>query len=226
MAKKILAICAALVALAVVPAAASAAPELVYQSNTEKVPTGTLIQGTNVGETVMTTSLGDIKCTKALMTGTLNTNSGTAIEGTIDTADFTGTESEERCSGPLGPTRVTTNLTEGGKAVGVPWCIRATNTMEEREFQVRGGKCSEAARAMTFVLHGSILGFPVTCHYTKATVSGKYTTHPEDAILTIEKQKFTRVNALSSGSCPESGELDMKFTLETDEKTPRALSIL
>jgi hypothetical protein len=207
MAKKILAICAALVAFAAVPAVASAAPELVNGAGT-KVATGSAITGTNVGNTVMTTSIGNVECTTAVMSGTLTKNSGTEIEGDIESASFKGTESGERCSGPLGATEVT--------IPSLPWCIRATKSMEPDEMQVRGGKCSETSRALTFTLHGSIFGFPVTCHYSKASVSGTYRTKAAgDAQVTITKQKFTRETG-SSGSCPESGELDMSFTLETD----------
>jgi hypothetical protein len=206
MAKKILAICAALVAFAVVPAIASASPELVNVGGT-KIATGTTIQGTNVGNTVMTTSIGNVECTTSVMSGVLTKNSGTEIEGNIESASFKGTESGERCSGPLGATEVT--------IPSLPWCIRATSAMEKDEMQVRGGKCSEASRALTFTLHGTILGFPVTCHYSKASVSGTYRTKASgDAQVTILKQRFTR-EAGSSGSCPEFGDLDMTFTLET-----------
>ncbi len=190
---------AAFAAFAVLPAVASASPEVTYPTGT-RLAVPSLIRAHNLGNTVMTTSVGSIECSKSVITGTLTKNNGTKIEGNIETATFNGTESEERCSGPIGAVKVTNP--------SLPWCLAsgASDT-----FEVRGGKCTEEPRAITFILHSALTG---ECKYTKASVAGKFTTHPEDAILTISEQEFTK----EAGGifCPGSGKLDMSFTLERD----------
>jgi hypothetical protein len=205
MCKKILAFCAALMALAVVPAVASASPELTAPTGTT-LAVGSKIQATNVGNTLMSLSTGgEVVCTEAKMTGTLKANSGTLVEGDIETASFNGTEGEEKlCSSPLGPVKVTT----GGFATGLPWCIKTTKT--SHQFEVRGGKCSEPARAMTYIM--DIGG--IACPYSRAALVGTFKTHPEDALLTVSEQEFTREG--TNFFCPSSGKLNMTFTLETD----------
>jgi hypothetical protein len=199
MAKKILALCAALVAFAVVPAVAAASPELTHPTGTT-LPTGTKIKATNVGNTQMTSSAGTITCTTATMTGTVTKNSGTAIEGDIESAHFTGLESENRCEGGLGAVKVT--------VTSVPWCLK--NTKTAHQFELRGGKCSEASRAVKFTLDTSV----GECKYEKASVLGTFTTHPEDAILHASTPVFTKYEG--GFLCPSTGELHMSFTLETD----------
>jgi hypothetical protein len=217
MSKKLMTGLLALVALAAMalPAVASASPEITHPTGTT-LATGAKITGTNVGNTVLTSSLGNVECSKALMTGTLTKNSGTAVEGTISSASFKGTEggAEEKCSGAFGSVAVT--------VTSLPWCIRATNTMAPDEFQVRGGACTEAAKAITFALHTSLFG---TCTFERAAaspVTGTFRTHAAgDALLTITNVAFTR----TSGFCPSEGKLDMSFTLETDKTIAEPLYI-
>lgn len=224
---------AAFAALLVVPSIASAtSPQLQHptgiaaQGWTEAgAGKGLLIQGTNVKhsntptETVMTTSIGNVECTTATLTGELAKNKETEIWGDITTAEFKGTPGvtphTSHCKSPIGNVTITpshsTNPTHEGVA-SLPWCVTAKGN--EDTFTVRGGKCHEAARSLTFTMDTPI----GVCAYQKASVTGTYTTHASAAIATISGQEFTKVTG--SAFCPGSGKLDMAFTLETDTAEP------
>lgn len=220
---------AAFAALFVVPSVASA-------SITLTAPTGTVYNGniiaTNVAhantatETVMTTSLGDLKCTTATITGKVVVNNGTHVVGTIETAEFRRTAGSatdtSHCTAPggLGTVTVTPSHTSnpshtptGGTAhSSLPWCITAGGEDSFTVYGEAGGSCtSGSTRPLTFTLHSSVLG---TCAYEKASVTGTYTTHPAGVTATINNQEFKRITG--SGFCPSSGKLDMAFTLTTD----------
>jgi hypothetical protein len=197
----------ALVAFAAVPALASATPVLKDSKGT--VAVGSLIAGTNIGNTVMTTSLGNIECQSSVVTGKVVKNNGTEIEGNIETATFTGTGSEGRCTTAfLGDIKV--------EAKKVPWCLKAGGKLAKDAFNVTSGACAGGG-GMEFVLNSSLAG---ACTYTAAAVNGTYSTGPPQAVLTVSEQEFKK----SAGGflCPSSGKLDMKFGLETDnaEKLP------
>lgn len=210
MSKKLIALCMAIAAFAVwagAPASAWAenSPELTSEGL--RVPTNTNIRAHLVNHADMTLpSGGKVTCTFAEMTGTVTKNNGSEVEGNITSAHFTGEESEGRCESPLGAVRVTTNPTTNG----LPWCIRSTPEMTTDEFRVRGGSCSEASRPIRFTL--DVAG--LSCSYESSSVSGTFATEPEDAVLTISEQSFSR--AAGGFLCPGSGKLDMAFTLETD----------
>jgi len=203
---------AAFVALCAVPAGAFASPLLTAPTGTS-VPVGANIVGKNVGNTVMTDSSGNalVTCEKAEMTGTVVENSGTSLRGTIETASFTNKAATE-CSGSIGATTVTTNPATNG----LPWCIEAKSTFSKDEFRVRGNSCASAARPIRFVLDVTTFLGTIQCTYQRPAtepLTGTYTTHPEDARMTISKVKFP---LLEGGACPSEGFLDMTFTLERE----------
>jgi len=224
MAKKILVFVAAIMALGVVPAVASAtnSPELIEPTAGgvhHRLSNGALIEATNVGATVMKNAAGEtlVSCEKATMTGKVTVNDGSNIEGDISAASFENTSSVD-CSGILGATRVTTNPATNG----LPWCIRSTSSMLTDEFQVRGNSCDKAARAIRFVL--DVTAFGITCTYQRASaIPGTLTTSTSTSTLSISGVQFT---LLEGGfGCPSEGLLSMKFELETDE-TSIPVSIL
>jgi len=226
MSKKLTTACMALIALAAfaLPAAASASPEVMHPTGT-RLGTGTKITATQVGSgkytATSTSGSGSVlaECSSGSMTGELTKNNGTEIEGNIESTAFSGTEAEGKCT-KLGGVKVTTAAT----ANGTPWCLRATAAMNANEFQVRGGKCSEAAHGITFLMD---TGLGVNCGYERtAAIKGTFTTDTTgDAVLTLKGEGetgiadtgFTRegTNVL----CPASGTLDMSFTLEKDQAT-------
>lgn len=225
MSKKLMTGLLALVALAAMalPAVASASPEIGETSGSPatftRLATGVAIRGTNVGETLMTNAAGEVltRCNAATLNGTLKKNTGTEMEGEITEATFTGSGTESRCTATFGNSIVTTKITNG-----LPWCIKATSSLEPDELQLAGGSCG-SPRAINFAL--DVIGGLVTCVYERETktspVVGSFTTDisGQDAVGTITKQKFTRISG-STSVCPSEGYLDMSFTLETTNGTP------
>ena len=230
MSKKLITACLGLLALAafILPATASASPQITHPTGTRLDPTGKTcttglsgicITATQLGVSKFTNGAGEVltECSSASMTGALQTNSGTLVTGTIHSTTFSGTAAEGKCT-KLGGVRVTTNV----GANGTPWCVRADNTMNADEFQVRGGACSEESRPITFTMD---TGLGVSCGYSRtAAIKGTFTTDSTgDAILSLtgggatgsEDTEFSR-EAGESILCPAAGRLDMEFTLETD----------
>jgi hypothetical protein len=214
MAKKILAICAALVAFAAVPAMASASPEL-QTSGGVKVATGTAIKATNNGNVVFTTGSGNITCTAASMTGEVVENSGGNIKGTIKTASFTGNHD--------GTTNCVTTIFGITMVKVTPenlhWCLTSTTL---GAWAIGGGGCSEAAKALQFTLDAfnsntEAIG---TCIYERTTTSGPINgtnntgTSPLELTVT-GGNVFTRTGGTLGALCPASGTLDAKFKVQT-----------
>jgi hypothetical protein len=207
-----LAVAAAFAAFSIMATAASAAPVITHPTGTV-LATGTLIEGTQLGVSKMTTGSDPgtpvVECSNSTMTGKLTkNNTAEGFEGEITSATFWGTgpvsphNGLTECTGSFGNLAVT--------ALGLPWCIRSTKTPDA--FEVRGGKCSEAAKPITFSLISTTVG---TCNYEGGPVSGTFHTHPTDLIATVTHSGGFKK---SSGSflCPGEGNLDMEFTLETD----------
>ena len=89
--------------------------------------------------------------------------------------------------------------------------------MAEDEVQIRGGKCSEAARPIRFINDAGLF----TCTYERTgAMVGTVTTHPEDAIFQFAKQAFPPVTCGS-----ESAAFDLNLTLEKDEEGTKPVYI-
>lgn len=210
--------------LFVVPSIASASPELTSPTGT-KAPVGTTFIGTNVAHAatpqkfLTTTPLGTMECAIATITGEVVKNDGTDLVGTISTFQLSGTAaspSASHCTGFGGAVTVTPNHTTNPTHNGVgslPWCITATKEDAFTIFGEAGGSCTSGqARPIIIVYHSATIG---ACMYERAQISGTYTTHPADAILTINKsQLFNRITG--SGFCPTSFEIHLALTLTTD----------
>lgn len=214
MSKKLIAALMALTAFTafgVSATSASAAPVLTHPTGTV-APVGTLVTGTNVGETEMNTSFGKILCSSAVLTGTLTQNStASGTKGEVTSATFQGTgetasNGDKECTSWTGGVTVTPNVSGG-----LPWCLEATSGDEGK---VRGGKCSELSRGIKFVLDFTSIG---TCEYNRSTAAvGTLTTHPEDAVVHLVEQEWSKVGGTGGVLCPSTGKLTMTFTLETD----------
>jgi hypothetical protein len=217
MSKKLIVACMVIAAFAVVPSLASAKPVITHPTGSV-LATETKILATNVGgPTIMTlTGGGKIECSSAKLTGTLKTNStASGFEGEIESATFTGTGGTQ-ASEP-GLPECTGTFLSAVTVTGLPWCLEGTEANDN--FKLRGGKCSEAAKALNFTLSSTIFGFPVVCKYQRGAaspVTGHFTTHPAgDLVGTVTGEpEFLRVE--SSETCPTGGSLDMSFTAETD----------
>jgi hypothetical protein len=213
---------AALTALAVMPAAASASPRLCETTadhvTCHNIAVGSKILATSVGGVPdMVDASGNtlLTCSTATMTGTLKKNNGTEIEADIDTATFAGTgtlqEGEAECTGTFGNNTVHTNIGNG-----TPWCLKATGAVDT--WTLRGNSCTSPSRPITFVLASTTVG---SCKYSRtAAVQGTYITDKagtEDAILTASSSTLTEF-AKEEGSflCPSVYRMRWSLTLETD----------
>jgi hypothetical protein len=223
--KKILAICAALVAIGAlaIPAAASAAVTL--REGGASLAAGakiTATQDTTDPISVFSASGLLVECNENWMTGVIHRNDGTNVEGTIESAKFQSNlnETGTACKSPqLGPTTVTipilTNEPKTGEGRGEGhWCIK--NIAGEDKFEVQGRACtSTGTQTLTFILESSI----ATCSYTRSTpVSGTFTTTTGANATTLSVTGEPEFSRESGGIlCPAVGKITkMKFELFTD----------
>lgn len=229
--RKILGLCAALVALgalAIAPAMASASP--VLTENGTAVSAGAGITAT--GEETSTFSSGfiSVECNDFWMTGAVAKNTGSNIEGTIEKASFNwlnGSTTED-CHSNVGATKVTIpGLTnEGGTE---HWCIVSNSEMAANEAQVLPHSCGGSGGAFTFILdvtNAPLLG-PQTCKYTRSEpIKVTYNTNTAPVTTKLKENTSFTLETGSSGSCSTTGSLTkMNFTLETDVSPFTALSI-
>jgi len=208
MRRKLLVTPAALLAFAafiVLPAVASASPALTSPLGT-LAPVGTKFKGTTIGATKMTLSNGaTLECTAGVNSGVLLKNTGTFIEGEIQTLEVSGTAAGGDCTSSMGSFKVTT--TPGN---GLPYCMKTAKTADQLE--IRGGSCSSAARPITYLVDFTSLG--VACDYERSTpILATFTTAPTDATAT-ENEVLFKLAAGSSFVCPAEAKLDASMTLE------------
>jgi hypothetical protein len=174
--------------LAALPPSAAGSPLLTEMG--AAVPVGGTIRAANTGFLIRTTSIGNMACSTSVMHGNVVANSGTQLEiefSSVSFGDCTGFQNE------------------GWEAKNLPWCWRATSKMTADTFELRGGKCSEAAKPITVVIGGG-------CAYTRAAVTGTFKTSPEDVTLVIAEQEF--VGELG-GFCNNAFRIDVQYTMTT-----------
>jgi hypothetical protein len=228
MAKKILALCAALMAFAVVPAVASATNSPELRDPLGPVLANSTILATSNAKAVMTdASNGSVilECETALMTGKVTKNDGSNIEGDIEKAEFHNAGGAG-CTGAFGAAvPVTPSTTSNPGTNGLPWCIRSTSTMVTDEFQVRGNSCNNLARPIRFILHAP---FGNECIYQRtAAIIGTFTTGTGKTVLSITAGAGSEFERLSGAfPCPAKARLAMSFTLETDVSPFERVDIL
>jgi hypothetical protein len=201
----------ALISLGAVPTAASATPELTHPTGT-RLPVGTLLKATNVGfSTTKEGSGGIIFACSSTWTGELLKNASGEVEANVNGFNSFGTGSSEGCTNPFGSGKFTAS---------VPWCMRATAAMAADEFQIRGGKCTEAPKELRFTLDPE-------CVYGRAEpLKGTFITDKEggttDAMLTLVEQAFVK----KSGSgllCFTEYRWNVTYTMETDQSISQPL---
>lgn len=215
--KKLITACLALVAfaaMAVVPALASASPVLTDASGTVAVGSKISATSTTTENAIFKAGSTEVKCNENKMTGTVKTNSGSLIEGTIESASFASELTSEAtdCDGGelFGPTTVDIPGLVAGKS---HWCIKSTKTADQ--WELIGANCGTASGTLTFVLTGKFL----TCRYTRSTsVVGTFTTNTSPATLKVTGEpEFTGTGEGNSFLCPATGKITtMNFDLYTD----------
>ncbi len=223
MQRKILAICAALVALGaltIAPAMASAATlKDTTGGVTTTVAVGSKIKAISEGTSIFTAGSLSVKCNENFMTGEVVKNNGTNIEGTITDARFQGPESETKCESSLGAVKVTIPALKNEGGTG-HWCLK--NVPGEDRVEVFGRSCTEAGNGvLTFILDAPL---GVTCRYQrKASVVASYTTdngsHEATTLSLLNSPEFELHQ--STFGCPSgNGKItEMKFRLYTDTAT-------
>jgi hypothetical protein len=174
--RKILALCAALVALgalALAPAMAAAATLKDTVSGVDTtIPVGAKIKAISEETSVFSIGEFNLECNENFMTASVVKNDGTNFEATIEDARFQGPESETKCKSGLGAVKVTipalTN--EGGNG---HWCLK--NVVGEDKVEVFGRSCGGTGPGtFTFIMHAPL---GVTCVYKReAVINGTYTT--------------------------------------------------
>ena len=226
--RKLITVCAALAAFVALALSVTSAfaVELTEPTGT-KLANGVKLLTTNVnGNMIMADLNGNplVECSTAQMTGELVSNGSSVITGNITVSKFTGTGTSSDCTSSVGSVLVTTAIVGG-----LPYCLK---TIEEKdEVELRGGKCSEASRAIK-------LTFDFTnpegkCGYEVSSLRGTLTTDTpvgstQDAVVHLDHagpfHRFESTGFISL-ACPEQSTLDMSFTLETDEATAKPVYI-
>jgi hypothetical protein len=126
------------VLIGAVPRIAAASP--VVTETGAAVTAGANVLATGEERAILTTGPTSIECSKYSMTGQVAINTGTNIEGTIESASFANT-SEEDFSSNVGPVKVTIpGLTGAGGTQH--WCIQSN-----MEFGIGKGQIIRTAAA-------------------------------------------------------------------------------
>lgn len=217
---------AALVALVALPAAASAVNDPQLTNNkAELVAVGTTdLKATQVGTTGILATDGTklFECTTGTGTGTVVKNSGGTVEGELSSVVIGGTGAKAATE----PANECTSSVLGNISVTpvLPVCLRSTPTMNNDEMQMRGGKCSEAAKNVEFIIVSTTIG---ECKFSRATpMKADFTTTPEDARATIRATPEGSGLSKTSGGflCPSSVMVEGTRTLEDEAGNPLFVS--
>lgn len=209
----------ALGAFAVLPATASASPELINDQPTpEQVPAGSemRLESSNL---VFSAAPGNIECSNGAFSGEVATNSGTEVAAEISKASLVGPELPAgiACKTTIMPMKValTAVVTPGQ----LPWCLKFVGGTDE--WTLRGAKCSGSSTAFSFLVElyesGSL---QAVCRFDRASMSGVYKTKTTPLTLTVNaKQVFNK--AFGSTLCPGAYTLSgsLAFTSSTGTKT-------
>ena len=228
MSRKILAICAALVAfgaLAVAPSMASAA--LTLQDTEGGITTklrppenpepAAKIIADGIGSAKFIGGGTTIECNENVLTASVHKNDGNEIQATIEGAWFGSNLTPEgtKCKSGLGNVTVTIpGLTNAGGTKH--WCIRTVPGKDN--WQLWGNNCTTEPTTgeLTFILD---IGF-LTCRYKKTGfVEGTFnTTNTHETLkLTLSGEPGFTLEAESSFGCPAEGKLsNFVFDVYTD----------
>ncbi len=214
--RKLLGICLALAAFAIIPATASAT-FLTDTSggSTTLVKVGSKIKAISEETTIFQAGELRVECNENFITGTVVKNNG-SVEVTIEDARFQSNLTNEptKCKSSLGNITVTipalTN--EGGTK---HWCIK--NGIANN-FNLFGRSCNEEGNGtLTIVFHFSSF----SCYYDRSTaISGAFTTpgeHKASTLSVIGAPIFIREPPSNELFCPKELSITtMKFNLFTD----------
>jgi hypothetical protein len=192
--KKLIMVCMAIAAFAafVVAPAASASPVLTDVG--KAFATGASIEGKNTGIIKFTGGF-DVECATGILRGTVTSNTGTKIKGTIPVGgvDLTGTASGFDCTSFFGATKV---------SVTSEICFETVTGNDTIVF-------TGCASNVVFDLEVTGLG---NCKYETTSITGTYVTN-SGATSNISEQPFKFKEGV--WPCPTEGKLDFDFDLYT-----------
>jgi hypothetical protein len=198
--KKLMMACMAIAAFAafVVAPAASASPVLTNGGVAATV--GTSFTGKNTGDLVFTGAF-NVRCTTGHLVGTVTSNTGTKIKGTIPVGSIkmTGTAPGADCTSALGSVGVTVNS---------ELCLETVTGTDVTVFT----GCAGAPVDFTLEVTGT-----GPCKYSTASVSGTFVTNAAARVNVTEQEAKKSEGGFF---CPSSGKLDMLFDLYNTSGTP------
>jgi hypothetical protein len=197
---------AAVGALAVIPAAASASPELVQGST--RVATGAALSAVNSGNVYLLGSdpsgNGTITCSEGKFSGTLKTNSGSLIEGSLE-------------GGSLG---FNSTCSEGGTGMSwkvtldnMPWCLKSSSL---GSWEANGGGCG-GTKPVGFTLSANVFVGTAVCSYTRSALSLTSGIGTEPLRLhTASGQLFSLSSSNGYKGCRTGYTLSGEYTLKAN----------
>ena len=225
--RKILGICAALVALGAFAIAPSMASAITLQDTegglTTKVEVGKKVVALTDPGTIAKFSAGiNVECNENILTGSVHKNDGIESQITIEAAWFQSNladapNEKTECWAPSTGQTVTVTIPDltnsGGK---LHWCIRSIPNKDE--WEVWGNNCTTDPTTGKFTF---ILDFTggITCSYERTTpIKGTFTTVKEHQSMTLSHPGAEfKTDTSSSIFCPASGTLsEFKFNVYTD----------
>lgn len=225
--RKILAICAALAALAVVPSQVSATTLKAVSGGVETtVATGSKFVAESEETLGFTSGLGTVSCNENILTGSVDKNDSKEFQLTIEDAWFQSKLTTEgtKCHGTgfIGNTTVTIPGLTNGSVKNTHWCIRSIPGTDNWELWGNNCTTEPGTGALTFVLEDA----SITCYFKRSgTIQGTFTTdtgtHEATTLnMTGEPETATEPGTNHSVFCPSSMKLsNMKFKLYLDGAT-------
>lgn len=201
----------AFLAMAVVPALASASPVGTLQDHAGVTQgPGTLIIGTSTNLKFTTNNGATIQCKTNTMTGEVTANTGHNFAGKITAASFTGSGSSHtgaHCDSSLGLATITPG--------NLPWCLTGVAGVETDTVTLDG--CTEG-KNIEFKATVTPFGFSVaTCTFENTDhVVASYVTNASPLVLTVKATTAGFKKLEGPESCGTHGSLSGSFTLARD----------
>ena len=185
---RITAACAALVALAITPAIASASPEMVNGMNaTIAVPTE--LKGTS-SNLELANGKVTAQCKDITMEGPLKENTGKFIRGQMTSATFKGTSGAEKCTTNMAGVEVVM------KNQNLPWCF----TEGTLGFTLLGACTGEMELKMEIFSGGVQVA---SCTYSRPTFETTHGINIPGLTITLQAaQNFTEIFETNATWCP------------------------
>lgn len=209
--KKIGAAIVATLALAAMVAGPASATEALLYSGGSAVPTGTGIEGSNVGNVKFQNGEATIfECSNVSTSGTVTTNSSSTAAITISSVQFKGTQAEEKCySGSMGA--VSPTLT-------TPACLR--HNVGSEAWKLRGSACNAETTKLVLAVKGTLF----SCSYERTAEVGLTSPLNSSPLRLSTSSYYFTVQSPNSPACAHS--LAINGTIELKTSTGGSLTLV